>query len=244
MKLPGTLNLAQALFWIANTLGGYRNADGMSDVLPKLTVEDMGSEPSLYLAFERFRQLDPGNLSTKTDVVLGQERKVEVRGGGGAVKHWSDAERQLLDKLQTGALTMKGREYGRADDSIAPIPADDFHQIRFGQTGDGNTRAFFKTRPDRFWDMLRLSSDAVAELWPMAGRPEARDAGQPDAKPGRPTSKLNDVIRALQQLYPSGEPDSVDRPHMIGRVEEAIGRGVSAKTLDRARKKAWSSSQV
>jgi hypothetical protein len=240
MKLPGTLNLAQALFWIANTLGGYRNADGMSDVLPKLTVEDMGSEPSLYLAFERFRQLDPGNLSTKTDVVLGQERKVEVRGGGGAAKHWSDAERQLLDKLQTGALTMKGREYGRADDSIAPIPADDFHQIRFGQTGDGNTRAFFKTRPDRFWDMLLLSSDAVVELWPIGAVAEAA-AAQPQSSTkgrGRTDAKLRAVMQALQHLHPE-PPLSRDLKGNLTSVASILGWKVSMSTLRRAWDRLW-----
>lgn len=239
MKLPSTLNLAQAMFWIANTLGGYLEAEVISEVLPKLPVGSSGSEPSLFLSMMRFQQLDPGDVRTETRFVLGQEREVQVRGGG-AAEHWSEAEEQLLDKLQAGALTMKGRKGGAASDSIAPIPADDFQQIRFGQAEDGNPRVSFRTKPDRFWDMLRLSSDAVAELWPMAERPEAEDAGQPEVKAGRPTSKLNDVVRALQQLYPSGEPDSIDRPHMIGRVKEAIGRGVSAKTLDRARKKAWS----
>jgi len=238
MKLPSTLNLAQAMFWIANTLGGYLDAEVISEVLTKLPEGSPGSEPSLFLSMMRFQRLDPGDVRTETRFVLGQEREAQVRGDG-AAEHWSEAEKQLLDKLQAGALTMKGRKDGAAGDSVAPIPADDFQQIRFGQAEDGNPRAFFRTKPDRFWDMLTLSSDAVAELWPIAGRPEAGDAGQPDAKPGRPTSKLNDVVRALQQLYPSGEPDSVDRPHMIGRVEEAIGRGVSAKTLDRARKKAW-----
>ncbi len=239
MKLPSTLNLAQAMFWIANTLGGYLDAEVISEVLPKLPVGSPGSEPSLFLSMMRFQQLDPGDVKTEARFVLGQEREAQVRGGE-AAEHWSEAEKQLLDKLQVGALTMKGRKDGPAGDSIAPIPADDFQQILFGQAEDGNPRVSFRTKPDRFWDMLRLSSDVVAELWPIAGRPEAEDAGQPEVKPCRPTSKLNDVVRALQQLYPSGEPDSVDRPHMIGRVEEAIGRGVSAKTLDRARKKAWS----
>jgi len=239
MKLPSTLNLAQAMFWIANMLGGYLDTEAISEVLQKLPVESPGSEPSLFLSMMRFQRLDPGDVRTETRFVLGQEREAQVRGGG-AAEHWSEAEKQLLDKLQAGALMMKGRKDGAAGDSIAPIPADDFQQIRFGQAEDGNPRASFRTKPDRFWDMLRLSSDAVAELWPIGAVVAATDA-QPQSSTkgqGRTDAKLRAVMQALQHLHPE-PPLSRDLKGNLTSVASILGSKVSMSTLRRAWDTLW-----
>ena len=62
----------------------------------------------------------------------------------------------------------------------------------------------------------------------------------PAKKKTTPLPQRTDVIDALKKLYPNGPP-APNRPVIKAAVEKILGRVVSDRTIDRARKEAWPS---